>query len=88
MDANQLNNPAPAYPQLSRRLKEQGTVLLEILILPDGTVGEVRVKESSGFKRLDETAVKAVKRWRYTPARRGNVPIEFWYLQPVDFSLN
>src|SRR5690606_21392703 len=71
-DAHQLNNPRPAYPALSRRLREQGTVLLEILILPDGTVGEVKIKESSGFKRLDDTAVKAVKQWRYTPARSDN----------------
>lgn len=88
MDANPLNNPAPAYPVLSRRMKEQGVVLLEILILADGSVGEIRIKESSGFKRLDETAVKAVKRWRYTPAKRGSTAIEYWYLQPVEFSLN
>lgn len=87
-DANPLNNPAPAYPNLSRRLGEQGTVLLEILILADGTVGEIRIKESSGHKRLDETAVKAVKRWRYTPAKRAGIAIDYWYLQPVDFSLN
>lgn len=87
-DAHQLNNPRPAYPALSRRLREQGTVLLEILILPDGTVGEVKIKESSGFKRLDDTAVKAVKQWRYTPARRGQEPIAYWYLQPLEFSLH
>lgn len=87
MDANPMNNPAPAYPSLSRRLHEQGVVLLEILILPDGSVGEVRIRESSGYKRLDDTAAKAVKRWRYAPARRGLEPIEYWYLQPVDFSL-
>jgi len=88
MDANPLNNPAPAYPNLSRRLREQGVVLLEILILVDGSVGEVRVKESSGFKRLDETAIKAVKRWLYMPVRRGVEPIDYWYIQPVEFSLN
>lgn len=87
-DANHLNNPRPAYPSLSRRLREQGTVLLEVLILTNGSVGEVRLKESSGFKRLDETAMKAVKQWRYTPARRGDEAIEFWYLQPIEFSLN
>lgn len=87
-DAHQLNNPRPAYPALSRRLREQGTVLLEILILPDGTVGEVKIKESSGFKRLDDTAMKAVKQWKYTPARRGQEPIAYWYLQPLEFSLH
>lgn len=88
MDANPMNNPAPAYPSLSRRMREQGVVLLEILILADGSVGEIRIKESSGHKRLDDTAAKAVKRWRYRPAQRGNTAIEYWYLQPVEFSLN
>jgi protein TonB len=88
VDANALNNPRPTYPNLSRRLGEKGIVLLEILILADGTVGEVRIKESSGYKRLDDTAVKAVKRWRYTPAKRGGEAIDYWYLQPVDFSLH
>lgn len=87
-DAHQLNNPRPAYPSLSRRLREQGTVLLEILILTDGSVGEVRVKASSGHHRLDDTAMRAVKRWRYTPARRGSETIEYWYLQPIEFALN
>lgn len=86
-DAHHLNNPRPAYPSVSRRLREQGTVMLEVLILPNGSVGDVRIKESSGFKRLDDTAVKAVKQWRYTPARRGNETIEYWYLQPIEFSL-
>jgi protein TonB len=87
-DASHLNNPRPAYPSLSRRLREQGTVVLELLIKTDGSVGEVRVKESSGFKRLDNTAMKAVRQWRYTPARRGTEAIEYWYLQPVEFALN
>lgn len=87
-DANPLNNPAPAYPTVSRRLREQGTVVLEVLILPDGTVGEVRVKESSGYQRLDETAMKAVKHWKYIPARQGDKTISYWYLQPLEFSLH
>ena len=63
-------------------------MILELLILPDGKVGEVRVKKSSGFKRLDKTAMKAVKRWRYLPAKRGDEAISYWYLQPLEFSLN
>lgn len=87
-DAHQLNNPRPAYPSLSRRLREQGTVLLEVLILADGSVGEVRIKESSGYARLDQTALRAVKQWRYLPARRGTEAIDYWYLQPIEFALN
>jgi protein TonB len=87
VDASQLNNPAPAYPPVSRRMREQGVVLLEVLIQATGQVGEVRIKRSSGFKRLDDAASKAVQRWRYLPATRGGTAIEYWYLQPIEFSL-
>lgn len=87
-DANLVNNPRPAYPSMSRRLREQGTVVLEVLILADGSVGDVKISQSSGFKRLDDTAVKAVRKWRYAPARRGDEAIDYWYLQPLEFALD
>lgn len=87
-DAGQMSNPAPVYPSLSRRLREEGVVLLEILIKDDGTVGEVRLKTSSGHKRLDDTAAKAVAKWRYHPATQGGKTIDYWYEQPVEFTLH
>lgn len=88
VDASQSNNPAPVYPTLSRRLREQGTVYLELMILPDGSVSEISVKTSSGFGRLDAAALDAVRRWRYVPAKRGGVAIPFRYVQPIEFSLS
>lgn len=87
-DASQINNPAPAYPSVSRRLREEGTVLLEILILADGSVGEIRLKTSSGYERLDDVAIRTVKKWHFVAAKRGDEAIDFWYEQPVEFSLN
>lgn len=87
-DAAHLNNPAPPYPPLSRRLGEQGRVMLDVFILPDGSVGEIKLNRSSGFPRLDNAALQAVKTWKYVPARRGDKPIPFWYVQPVSFVLN
>lgn len=87
-DAAHLSNPAPVYPAISRRLGEQGRVLFDVYILPDGTVGEIRLKHSSGYSRLDDAALDAVRRWRYVPARRGNEPIPYWYVQPIVYSLN
>lgn len=88
IDASQANNPAPVYPAISRRLREEGVVLLEVLVLANGTVGELRVKQSSGYPRLDETAVRAVKHWHFVAATRANEAIDFWYELPVEFSLN
>ncbi|WP_269530762.1 energy transducer TonB [Chitinimonas sp. BJYL2] len=87
-DAAHLNNPPPSYPGLSRKLGEEGRVMLLVFIQPDGKVSEVRLKQSSGFERLDQAAMDAVKRWRYVPARQGDTAIAFWYAQPVDFALS
>lgn len=87
-DANHLNNPAPVYPAQSKRLNETGTVVLEVLVLADGSAGDVRLKTSSGFKRLDDAAIRAVKNWHFVPAKRGGEAIDFTYDLPVEFSLN
>lgn len=87
-DAGQLSNPAPAYPSLSRRLREEGIVLLEILIKANGTVGEIKLKRTSGFKRLDDAAMKAVAHWRFQPATQAGKAIDFWYEQPIEFDLH
>ena len=55
-DAAYLNNPAPAYPSLSRRLGEEGRVLLRVLVDPDGRAREVHVQGASGHTRLDRAA--------------------------------
>ena len=88
VDAYQHNNPAPRYPKLSKRLREEGTVLLQLLINKNGTVSDVEIKTSSGYPRLDQAAIKAVKRWRYTPASQGNNTIAYRYEQPVHFAMN
>lgn len=87
-EAEGLNNKAPLYPQLSRKKKEQGTVLLLILVKADGTVGDIQLKTSSGYPRLDQAAKQAVKRWQFQPALKAGNPIDFWYELPVKFRLN
>jgi periplasmic protein TonB len=86
-DASHLANPRPKYPPESRRRREQGTVVLDVHILPDGSVAEVRLKHSSGHGLLDRAAADAVRLWRYVPAKRGDTPIAFWYEQPIVFAL-
>jgi len=87
-DAAYLNNPSPSYPLMARRMQQQGQVLLDVYILPNGTVGDLKVKRSSGFTVLDDAAVESVRKWRFVPAKRGNEAIAYWYTVPVDFSLN
>jgi periplasmic protein TonB len=86
-DAAHINNPAPVYPVLSRRAREQGIVILEILVLANGGVEEVRLTTSSGHTKLDQAAMAAVKQWRFVAAKRGGQAIDFWYELPIEFSL-
>ena len=76
------------YPTLSRRLKEQGTVYLQVLVLKNGKVGQLKLKQSSGFARLDQSALNAVRSWTYQPALKLGQPIDYWFVQPVVFNLN
>jgi protein TonB len=87
IDAAHLNNPKPPYPAASRRLAEEGTVMLSVHIMADGTVADVRLKQSSGYPRLDNAAIGAIRKWRYIPAKQGNTPIPYWHTQAITFSL-
>lgn len=87
IDASYRGNAAPSYPSASRRLGEQGTVILRLFVKADGSVGEVGLEKSSGFSRLDQAAMDTVKRWKLIPARRGNEPFATWYTLPLTFTL-
>ncbi|MGE0383360.1 MAG: TonB family protein [Gammaproteobacteria bacterium] len=81
-------NPQPDYPPISRRLGEQGSVILALLVEIDGHVAEARVDSSSGHARLDEAAVAhALKRWRFAPGTEDGVPVAAWHRVRVRFTL-
>jgi protein TonB len=86
-DAEYLNNPEPPYPPLSKRLGEQGKVVVRVLIGPDGLPQKAEVRQTSGFDRLDQTALATVMRWRYVPGKRGGVPEAMWFNVPINFVL-
>jgi len=86
-DANYLNNPPPPYPPLSRRLGEEGKVILRVSVNPQGAADSVDIKTSSGSPRLDEAAQKTVRNWKFIPARRGDTAVQSWALVPVIFKL-
>lgn len=86
-DASHLNNPKPVYPAVSKRLGEQGKIVLRVLIGTDGLPQKIEIKQSSGYERLDRQAVDTVSRWRFVPGTRNGVPEAMWYLQPINFVL-
>lgn len=86
-DADYLDNPKPAYPPLSRRLGEQGRVVVRVHVDARGLPGEIQLHTSSGAERLDQAALATVRRWKFVPAKRGAEPIADWVLVPIAFSL-
>jgi len=87
-DAAYLQNPKPNYPPISRRLGEEGKVLLRVKVAPDGSATMVDLEKSSNFERLDEAARQVVARWRFVPAKRGDQPIEASVIVPIVFRLD
>ena len=87
-DADYLHNPKPVYPALSRRMGEEGKVLLKVRVSAQGTALEVAISKSSGFSRLDAAAEEAVARWRFVPARRGDEPVDSSVVVPITFALD
>jgi protein TonB len=86
-DADYLNNPRPAYPALSKRLGEQGKVVVRVYITAEGQATRAEIRTSSGFERLDQTALQTVQRWRYVPGKRNGVPEAMWFNVPISFVL-
>jgi periplasmic protein TonB len=86
-DANYLRNPAPPYPALSKRMGEEGKVVLRVSVNPQGSADSVDIKTSSGSPRLDESAQKTVRNWKFVPAKRGDTPVQSWVLVPIIFKL-
>jgi protein TonB len=86
--ADYLANPKPSYPSLSRRLGEEGTVRLNILVNPDGSVARLELAKSSGYPRLDRSAIDTVQSsWKFEPARQGGMPVAAWVIVPIQFTL-
>lgn len=86
-DADYLSNPKPPYPPMSKRLGEQGKTVVRVLIGTDGLPQKAELRQSSGFERLDQSALATVMKWRYVPGKRGGVPEAMWFNVPVSFVL-
>lgn len=86
-DADYLQNPKPGYPAMSKRLGEQGKVVVRVLIGVDGTAQKAEIRQSSGFDRLDQAALATTQRWRYVPGKRGGVAEAMWFNVPINFVL-
>lgn len=77
----------PNYPPASRRAGEQGTAVFNVLVDANGHPQDVKVQSSSGFARLDQSAMEAIRRWMFNPAVRGSQKVAAWTSVRVKFQL-
>ncbi len=82
-----LGNPKPRYPRSARLLGHEGRVVLRVEVTRGGAPASVRVASSSGFSELDAAALRAVRRWRFAPARRAGVAVAGAVEVPIVFRL-
>ena len=84
-----LNNPKPEYPKFSRRLGEEGTVILAVHVTAEGYPDKVSIHKSSAFSHLDEAARKTVlESWRFIPAKYGNEAVAASVFVPLSFKMS
>ncbi|WP_042673030.1 energy transducer TonB [Variovorax sp. CF313] len=87
-NADYLQNPKATYPAMSKRLGEQGKVIVRVLVGVDGLPKSAEVKKSSGFDRLDEAAVEYIMKCRFVPGKINGVVQAMSYDAPVNYVLN
>ena len=82
-----LQNFPAKYPERARQMDWQGRVVLRVQVLPNGSAGIVNVAESSGHEILDDSALEAVKSWKFISAKRDGIPVESFVNVPINFKL-
>jgi protein TonB len=81
------SSPKPPYPLTAFKAKQEGRVVLELEVLEDGAVGQVRLAQSSTVESLDESALATVKKWKYSPAQKGGQIVKQWIRVSILFEV-
>ena len=79
--------PQPVYPLQSKRLGERGLVVLRVVVDVQGRPKQISVEQSSGFRRLDEEALRAMREARFKPYMEDGQPREVSVPAPINFEM-
>ncbi len=82
-----LQRVQPEYPEMARMAQLQGTVIVKVLVGPDGTVLDAQVVKSVN-PTLDQSALAAARRTKWIPGKQRNIPVKAWMALPFNFKLH
>ena len=86
-NSDYFQNSPPEYPELAKQMRQEGLVMLEVDVDREGLPIKVEIKQSSGYRLLDQAAIKAVSHWKFQPGRVGDIPVESAVTVPIRFRL-
>ena len=86
-DPDYFQNPPPEYPELARQMRQEGIVMLSVDVNKEGDPINVGITQSSGFRLLDQAALKAVRHWKFKPGSVDNIMVESRAYVPIRFKL-
>lgn len=81
-------SPQPDYPMLLREQGVGGVVWLRVWVDSEGRPVEIKLAKGSGYRLLDDAALRAVRQWKFIPARNGEQGLASWVEFPIRFTLN
>ena len=79
--------PNPIYPARSRKVGEEGKVMVRVLVDVTGRPAQVSMQTSSGHPELDQSALSAVRAAQFRPYAEGGIAQAVWVLVPINFVL-
>jgi protein TonB len=77
----------PSYPARALRMKQEGTVWLHVLISESGERQDIKIHKPTKFALLNQAAIKAVKKWTFTPNMVNGQATKSWVEIPVEFKI-
>ena len=83
-----ISKPMPPYHPMARQMRQQGTVVLRLLIDVEGRVERVETVTNDAGRTLEQTAIEAARSWIYKPALKDGVEVKVWKTEQVVFTLD
>jgi periplasmic protein TonB len=77
----------PKYPEIARKAMMEGTVIVKVLVGPDGSVMDAQILQGAN-PLLNAAALDAARRCKFIPGKQRNIPVRAWMALPFNFRLN